>query len=63
MFSERQVIRNEEETKEGNSISKKDIDSKILEEKFAGKSFKVYGINLPAIKQVLSTNLLVIQGQ
>lgn len=40
----------------------KDIASKIFAEKFAGKSLNVYGIDLPKIKQVLSTNLPVIQA-
>lgn len=35
----------------------KDIESKVLAEHFAGKSLKVYGLDLPKIVQVLPTNL------
>lgn len=40
----------------------KDICSKIFAEKLAGKSFQVYGVDLPKIKQVLPTNLPAIQA-
>lgn len=40
----------------------KDICSKIFAEKLAGKSFEVYGVDLPKIKQVLPTNLPAIQA-
>lgn len=51
-----------EKSKKEIAYQNKDIASKIFAEKFASKSLKVYGINLPAIKQVLSTNLPVIQA-
>lgn len=40
----------------------KDITSKIFAKHFSGKSLKVYGVDLPKIKQVLPTNLPVIQA-
>lgn len=40
----------------------KDIASKIFAEQFRGKSLKVYGIDLPRVKQVLPTNLPSIQA-
>lgn len=40
----------------------KDIASKIFAEQFRGKSLKVYGIDLPRVKQVLPTNLPNIQA-
>ncbi len=40
----------------------KDITSKILAEKFTGKSLNVYGFNLPKVKEVLPTNLPAIQA-
>lgn len=40
----------------------KDICSKLFAEKLAGKSFEVYGVDLPKIKQVLPTNLPAIQA-
>lgn len=51
-----------EKSKKEIAYQNKDIANKIFAEKFAGKSLKVYGINLPAIKQVLPTNLPVIQA-
>lgn len=44
------------------SYQNKDICSKIFAEKLAGKSFQVYGVDLPKIKQVLPTNLPAIQA-
>lgn len=38
----------------------KDVMSKILAENFKDKSLKVYGLELPKIKQILPTNLLEI---
>lgn len=38
----------------------KDIVSKILAEKFRGKSLRVYGLDLPEIKEILPTNLPAI---
>lgn len=35
----------------------KDVMSKILAENFKDKSLKVYGLDLPKIKQILPTNL------
>lgn len=35
----------------------KDIYSKIFAEKLKGKSFQVYGVDLPQIKQIMPTNL------
>ena len=39
----------------------KDVLSKILAENFKDKSLKVYGIDVPKIKQILPTNLPQIQ--
>ena len=39
----------------------KDVLSKILAENFKDKSLKVYGIDVPKIKQILPTNLPEIQ--
>lgn len=47
---------------EGIAYQNKDITSKIFAEKFVGKSLEVYGIHLPKIKEVLPTNLPVIQA-
>ena len=35
----------------------KDITSKVLAEAFKGKTFRVYGLNLPEIRAVLPTNI------
>lgn len=35
----------------------KDVLSKVMAENFKDKSLKVYGIDVPKIKQVLPTNL------
>ncbi len=35
----------------------KDITSKMLAENFKGKSFRVYGLDLPEVKNVLPTNI------
>lgn len=50
--------------KQKNNIAyqNKDIASKIFAEQFRGKSLKVYGIDLPRVKQVLPTNLPNIQA-
>jgi len=53
--------RKTEEMSEGIAYQNKDITSKILAEKFTGKSLNVYGFNLPKIKEVLPTNLPAIQ--
>ncbi len=39
----------------------KDVLSKVLAENFKEKSLKVYGINVPKIKQILPTNLPAVQ--
>jgi hypothetical protein len=39
----------------------KDIKSKFLAENFKGKTFSVYGLNLPAITQVLPTNIPTVK--
>lgn len=39
----------------------KDITSKFLAENFKGKTFSVYGLNLPAITQVLPTNIPTVK--
>ena len=41
----------------------KDIISKDLAERFRGESFKVYGVDLPPIEDVLPTNLPVIEAK
>lgn len=40
----------------------KDITSKVLAENFKGKSFRVYGLDLPEIKRVLPTNIPTIKA-
>lgn len=40
----------------------KDITSKFLAENFKGKTFSVYGLNLPAITQVLPTNIPIVKA-
>ena len=40
----------------------KDITSKFLAEHLKGKSFRVYGLDLPEIKEVRPTNIPVVQA-
>ena len=40
----------------------KDIASKILSEQFRGKSFSVYGIDLPEIEDIRPTNLPAVEA-
>lgn len=40
----------------------KDITSKVLAENFKGKSFRVYGLDLPAVRKVLPTNIPTIKA-
>lgn len=40
----------------------KDITSKFLAENFKGKTFRVYGLNLPEIKQVFPTNIPTVKA-
>lgn len=40
----------------------KDITSKFLAENFRGKTFRVYGLNLPEIKEVLPTNIPTVKA-
>ncbi len=40
----------------------KDITSKVLAEAFKGKSFKVYGLDLPEITEVLPTNIPAVKA-
>ncbi len=40
----------------------KDIASKVLAENFKGKSFHVYGLELPEVTQVLPTNIPVVKA-
>ena len=47
--------------KSGITYHNKDVLSKILAENFKEKSLKVYGIDVPKIKQILPTNLPQIQ--
>ena len=42
---------------DGVAYQNKDIVSKVFADNFAGKSLKVYGLNIPKIIQVLPTNL------
>ena len=39
----------------------KDITSKVLAENFKGKTFRVYGLDLPEIRQVKPTNLPTVK--
>lgn len=40
----------------------KDITSKMLAENFKGKTFRIYGLDLPEIRQVLPTNLPAVKA-
>ena len=40
----------------------KDVTSKVLAENFKGKTFRVYGLDLPEIEQVLPTNLPTVKA-
>lgn len=40
----------------------KDITSKVLAEHFKGKTFRVYGLNIPPIKQALPTNIPAVRA-
>lgn len=40
----------------------KDITGKFLAENFKGKTFNVYGLNLPRVESVLPTNIPTIQA-
>ena len=40
----------------------KDITSKVLAENFKGKTFRVYGLDLPEIKDVRPTNIPVVRA-
>ncbi len=44
------------------SYQNKDITSKILSEQFKGKSFSVYGIDLPSIADIRPTNLPAVEA-
>ena len=47
--------------KSGITYHNKDVLSKILAENFKDKSLKVYGIDVPKIKQILPTNLPILE--
>ncbi len=40
----------------------KDITSKVLAEHFKGKTFRVYGLNVPSIRQTLPTNIPTVKA-
>lgn len=40
----------------------KDITSKLLAENFKGKTFRVYGLDLPGIKEVMPTNIPTVKA-
>ena len=40
----------------------KDITSKVLAEHFKGKTFQVYGLDVPPIKQALPTNIPAVKA-
>lgn len=40
----------------------KDITSKVLAEHFKGKTFRVYGLNVPSIRQTLPTNIPAVKA-
>ncbi len=40
----------------------KDITSKVLAENFKGKSFRVYGLDIPEIRRAASTNIPVVKA-
>ena len=40
----------------------KDITSKMLAENFKGKSFRVYGLDLPEVRNVLPTNIPAVKA-
>ena len=41
----------------GIAYQNKDITSKLLAENFKGKTFRVYGLDIPEVKAVLPTNI------
>ena len=51
-----------EYNKEKIAYQNKDIASKVLAENFKGKTFRVYGLDLPDIRHVLPTNIPVIKA-
>ncbi len=61
----RHILRRENMEKKKNkseiTYHNKDVLSKIMAENFKEKSLKVYGIDVPKIKQILPTNLPAIQ--
>ena len=40
----------------------KDITSKVLAENFKGKTFRVYGLDLPEVRQALPTNIPTVKA-
>ena len=40
----------------------KDITSKVLAENFKGKTFRVYGLDLPKVRQALPTNIPAVKA-
>ena len=40
----------------------KDITSKVLAEHFKGKTFRVYGLDVPSIRQTLPTNISTVKA-
>lgn len=48
--------------KEEIAYQNKDITSKVLAENFKGKTFRVYGLDLPEIKDVRPTNIPVVRA-
>lgn len=55
-------ISNLEREETGIAYQNKDIVSKVLAENFKGKSFQVYGLNLPEIKSALPTNIPAVKA-
>lgn len=47
---------------DGIAYQNKDIASKMLAENFKGKSFRVYGLDLPEIRRVLPTNIPAVKA-
>lgn len=56
------ISRAENRTNADIAYQNKDITSKFLAENFKGKTFSVYGLDLPEIKRVLPTNIPAVKA-
>ncbi len=53
---------NQNKEKRQIAYQNKDITGKFLAENFKGKTFRVYGLNLPEINQVFPTNIPTVKA-